>query len=156
MNLPASLLLAILSTMSQSDRVFGSPAGRAYSRELLRASGFGLADRSERAAFIVDPGDGALQCLAWPALHQNLEARYEGPIPAGTIAIIHTHPVAFPLPSGQDKEEASRLGLPIYVLSLTGVSKALPETWQPLVITRRMWIADERASLPYHCQPIAN
>jgi hypothetical protein len=48
-------------------------------------------------------------------------------IPQGTVAIAHTHPVDFPYPSQQDKDEAIRLGMPIYVITIRGVYRADPQ-----------------------------
>src|SRR2546423_49493 len=58
-----------------------------------------------------------------------------------TIPIVHTHPVAYPRPSEQDKLEATRLGIPIYVLSIEGVYKAVPGAERETTIVKRQaWI----------------
>jgi hypothetical protein len=62
-------------------------------------------------------------------------------IPPGTIAIVHTHPVQYPRPSERDKQEATRLRIPIYVLTIQGVYKAVPGASNATLIAEyQAWI----------------
>jgi hypothetical protein len=89
---------------------------RACFARLLALSGYGRR-ADERAAFVVDRGDGRFDCLLWPATNGFRSASWQGRRPEGTVAIAHTHPRTLPDPSIHDAEEARRLALPIYVLT---------------------------------------
>src|SRR5712692_1647153 len=108
------------------DDIFLSNAGRTCFRNILQESSWGLGGPYERAAFIVEQSDGSFTCQEWPSLHSYLSESFRGTLPAHTVAIAHTHPVQYPMPSEQDKLEATRIGLPIYVITIRGVYKALP------------------------------
>jgi len=108
------------------DDIFLSTAGRTCFRNILRESGWGLSGPFERAAFIIEQSDGSFTCQEWPSLHSYLSESFRGTMPAHTVAIAHTHPVQYPMPSEQDKLEATRIGVPIYVITIRGVYKALP------------------------------
>lgn len=82
--------------------------------KLLRQVG-GL-DEVELAAFIVRTPRGAFDLSNWPN-RGILRAHWEGPIPVGAVGIVHSHPRNVPRPSLQDRAEAMRLKLPIYVVS---------------------------------------
>ena len=70
----------------------------------------------ERAAFLVHDDKGRLRAIAWLA-GETTEASYKGRIPARSIAIVHTHPIAAPQPSRRDIAEAQRIQLPIVVIT---------------------------------------
>ncbi len=55
--------------------------------------------------------------MFWPSSQGRLRETFNGLVPNGTQAIIHTHPLEWPMPSGGDVREAARLGVPIYVLT---------------------------------------
>jgi hypothetical protein len=82
--------------------------------------GFGHA---EAAAFIVRCRGGGIGYIAWPANGEPDAARWEGAIPAGTLAIVHTHPNALPLPSSIDAATARRTHVPVYVVTVAAVAK---------------------------------
>lgn len=119
--------------MFRDDAIFRSDAGRRYFRDLLRQGHWGLVS-SERAAFIVQRPDGSMGCVLWPAsaLTDHRET-FHGRIPSGTKAIIHTHPIAWPLPSEHDRVEAERLGIPIYVLTRRAIYRTDGQAAIPLV-----------------------
>ncbi len=75
----------------------------------------------EVAAFLVRDDDGGISCRLWPSSFVSA-ARYDGSMPKGTFALIHTHPSRSPMPSRGDLEEAKRVGLPIYVLTPSQLS----------------------------------
>jgi len=122
------------------DPVFGTDAGVNFSRDLLWSNRYGSFDRFERAAFIVDRGDGNLECITWPVTNEREKATFRGTIPPGTIAIIHTHPLNTPWPSEQDENEAHRLGIPIYALTPLTVTKAVPTEARPLLVYKGPWL----------------
>jgi hypothetical protein len=83
--------------------------------ELAQLGGYGVFPH-ERAAFVVRDHDGAIACVLWPPTNQFQRASVRTVIPAGTIAIAHTHPMSSPAASEHDREEARRLMLPIVVV----------------------------------------
>lgn len=82
-------------------------------QKLLRQVG-GL-EEIELAAFIVKTPHGA-DLVNWPN-RGVMRADWNGPLPEGVLGIMHSHPRSAPKPSTQDRAEASRLKLPIYVVS---------------------------------------
>lgn len=124
----------------RADATFDVQSVRDCSVQLLRDSAWGLSGAAEHAAFIIDRGDGVLDCMPWPHTHAYLSEVYHGPIPAGTIAVVHTHPAVRPFPSNDDVDEASRIGLPIYVLTISGVRKAEPNRTVQTVAIGRKWM----------------
>jgi hypothetical protein len=148
----AFVTITLAATVSLlRDPVFGSESGLALIRELQWANRAGAFDGSERAAFVVDSGNGALACLAWPSTHQHEQETFHGAIPPGTIAIIHTHPITVTMPSRQDEDQSRRLGIPIYVLTPLLVSKAVPYS-KSVVVHRGAWVRSP--SGPAQCKPI--
>lgn len=77
----------------------------------------GPSDDYEAAAFVVQGEDGSLSLLHWPAQRTVRTAQWPGPVPADVVAVIHSHPAKQPRPSRQDVAEATRLGVPFYVVS---------------------------------------
>lgn len=90
-------------------------------QDLWRSCGFGHSS-FERGAFIVDGANG-IEITGWGAVYNktNFQA-FLGRIPAGTFAIVHTHPrTVSGKPSMGDMMTADRLGLLMLVLSREGV-----------------------------------
>jgi hypothetical protein len=82
--------------------------------------GFGHA---EAAAFIVRCRGGGIGFVAWHASDEPDSARWEGAIPSGTVAIVHTHPNYLPLPSSIDAATARRTHVPVYVVTSAVVTR---------------------------------
>jgi hypothetical protein len=80
----------------------------------------------EQAAFIIRHPDDSLSMMDWPSGHFFRKASWSGPVPSGTIAIIHTHPLRMPRPSQIDMIEATRTGLTIYVVTRVQLCAAEP------------------------------
>ncbi len=76
----------------------------------------------ERAAFVIRR-DARIYCLAWNPSPEPDMARWEGPVPDGTIAIVHTHPNWLPMPSNIDARTARETRLPVYVVTRGRISK---------------------------------
>jgi hypothetical protein len=94
----------------------------------------------EVAAFIVRESSGAFSCLLWPHSANIRSERYRGRIPAGTVAVAHTHPLYAPQPSGGDVAESKRIGLPIYVLTRWDLYVVDPSSGQRVaLIERKNW-----------------
>lgn len=82
---------------------------------LIAKAGYGRRD-DECAAFLVWD-NGSFRLIEWPASHRFHAADFQGPIPEGTVAVVHTHPFVLPSPSLHDRMEARRTGIPIFVLT---------------------------------------
>ena len=89
---------------------------------LLRKSAYGQLGE-ERAGFLVIDG-GRFHLEMWPPSHQFHAEEWQGRVPVGTVAVIHTHPNAQPLPSSHDRAEAQRVGIPMLVITAASVSLA--------------------------------
>lgn len=90
----------------------------------------------ERAAFIVRSEEGEYRCAEWPSKHHWREASYNGFVPAGTIAIAHTHPRAFPHPSQHDVDEAIRTQLVSYVITFWSIYRIDPAGGRIVALVR--------------------
>ena len=118
------ILIGIVSPLAAAPADLSAPdAMRGYGY-LLASTGF--ATSVERAAFVVKGDDGEIRFIRWMSAEHN-KARYRGTVPAGCIAIAHTHPRGFRNPSLHDVDEAKHLGLPIIVVTTDGVTVALPD-----------------------------
>jgi len=73
----------------------------------------------EAAAFLARDSQRGLYLFRWPASATPRQSTYSGRIPAGTIAIAHTHPELSHLrmPSADDAALARHTGLDIYVIT---------------------------------------
>ena len=76
----------------------------------------------ERAAFLIRRDENVF-VLAWQPSPEPDMARWSGPLPDGTIAILHTHPNWLPLPSNIDARTARETRLPVYVITQSRISK---------------------------------
>ncbi|MCM3875695.1 MAG: Mov34/MPN/PAD-1 family protein [Thermoanaerobaculia bacterium] len=114
---------------------------RAPAYRLWAAADFGYTPR-ERAAWIVPDESEGVRWVNWPNGRRFLSARWNGPVPAGAVAIVHTHPgMVDPKPSPQDVETACRLGVPVYTVSRSGIWKAVPDGSIVSVDDSRWWSA---------------
>jgi hypothetical protein len=112
---------------------------RAPAYRMWEAAGFGH-ESSERAAWVLEDDEVGVRWLDWPNGRRYLRARWEGPVPANAVAIVHTHPaVVDPKPSEQDIETARRLGVPVYSVSRSGIWKAVPNGSVVPVDDSRWW-----------------
>jgi len=74
-------------------------------------------DQQEVAAFLVRDANGAISSVLWPHTANRRSEHYDGAVPAGTVAIAHTHPIFAERPSRGDIEQAREIRLPIYVIT---------------------------------------
>jgi proteasome lid subunit RPN8/RPN11 len=100
-------------------------------------------NHTEAAAFVVrDPG-GALSLVPWPDQFENHRQTWRGTVPAGAIAIVHTHPDRAPVPSRGDCELARSTGLAVVALSRWAIWMIEPDAAEPVpLVARRNWAAD--------------
>ncbi|MEO8585336.1 MAG: Mov34/MPN/PAD-1 family protein [Acidobacteriota bacterium] len=117
----------------------GSLRGPAY--KLWESASFGSTPQ-ERAAWVVPDGSEGVRWVNWPSGRRFLTEQWKGPVPAGVVAIVHTHPAMVdPKPSAQDVETARRLGVPVYTISRSAIWKAEPNGSIVSVDGERWWIA---------------
>ena len=88
--------------------------------DLAAKGGYGVMP-FERAAFIIREHDGSYTCRLWSSTGEFMRASTSAAIPAGTVAIAHTHPRTSPRASRHDREEAMRLGIAIVVVGRDSV-----------------------------------
>jgi hypothetical protein len=110
---------------AQGPRKIDDATVAAFADEMLERAG--IADEIEHAAFIAAGSDGTMRLVHWLGNRAFREAHWNGPLPDGVVAVIHTHPHRSPLPSRQDAFEARRLGMPFYVVSRASLSVAEPD-----------------------------
>jgi hypothetical protein len=141
-----------LTTLSAADNIFQSDGGRGCFQAILEESGWSLRGTHERAAFLVGREDGSIACIQWPHSHSYLSESFYGQVPRGTLGIAHTHPVDYPLPSQQDKDQATRLGIPIYVITIREIYRADPGTDRVATVAfARRWISERAAPYVRSC-----
>lgn len=87
--------------------------------DLLRKSAYGRLGE-ERAGFLVLDGDH-FRLVLWPPSHKYHAEEWRGKIPEGTVAAVHTHPIAQPEASILDRTEAQRVGIPMFVITQRSV-----------------------------------
>ncbi len=77
-----------------------------------------------KAAFLIRDARGATFFLRWRGNGELNRAEWDRPLPAGTVAIIHTHPNWLPLPSNRDIRVARQASVPVYVITPGGLRKS--------------------------------
>lgn len=98
----------------------------------------------ESAAFLVRDSDNGLHLIRWPASTTARQSTYRGRIPAGTIAIAHTHPelIHLRMPSAQDAALARNSGLDVYVITRAEIWVARGATGNVIrVVSNGNWSA---------------
>jgi hypothetical protein len=99
--------------------------------DLFRLALLGSQDL-ERAAFLTIE-NGRFACRLWPSSRDFRRESFQGVIPAGTVAIVHTHPNRMPKASRQDRETAKQTGLPLFTLTWANITVVDPlsgvESW---------------------------
>ena len=101
--------------------------------DLLAAARWGTT-HYERAAFATVAPDGRVEFIRWPRSDRELRADFAGTLPAGTIAVVHTHPNCCPLPSEHDSALARRLGIAVYTLTRSAVTFTDGRTTRYIVV----------------------
>lgn len=113
------------------------PEAMAHYAALLARGGYGRLP-FERAGFLIRESDGSLTFAPWPNSDYQ-SAIYRGSIAAGTVAIVHTHPLTAPNPSVADMAEARRVQLPVVVIAPEGVVMVKPDGAIERIAGRGWW-----------------
>jgi hypothetical protein len=128
----------VYATSSAADERFSDPRVRAFFADVLRLGGFGFLP-TERAAFLVVDPDGDYRCVLWVHSPAYQQQSFSGPRPAGTIAIIHTHPKGLPEASSGDRETAIQLALPIIIVTPRNIRVVTTTGESTSLVTGRLW-----------------
>ena len=128
-----TLMLALLSNLV--GLLTERDALSIYSELLNHAAVRG--ENREAAAFLVRDGDGRIRSILWPLDGGLRSAHFQGIVPAGTIAIAHTHPHGWDQPSRNDIAQAKRSGIAIVVVTRSNVNVVLPGTGTTVPLIRR-------------------
>ena len=116
-----AVVMTVLFEAAATADVAHDSAVREFFWELMSMTRYGFAE-TEEAAFIV-VSDGRLSFVRWSSSELPHQARWQGPFPKGTIAIVHTHPNWIPSPSTIDVRTAQRSRVPVYVITRNRISK---------------------------------
>jgi hypothetical protein len=119
----ATLLSAVLLfAQPMGIEITSDPLIRAGLWRMFADTRFGHA-MNEEAAFIVRAADGALSLVRWPSSDAPHRSQWKAPVPAGAIAIAHTHPNGQPRPSIADSRTAEQWSMPVYVVTRTRIAR---------------------------------
>jgi hypothetical protein len=129
-----NVITALVLTFNAVD--LHDPAVRGVLTELLRNARYGCVN-TEEAAFLIRDAHGSTFFLRWRANGELNRATWHGPLPAGTVAIVHTHPNWLPMPSNIDARVARETSLPVYVVTLTRISRT--NGGKPLLVAKGDW-----------------
>ena len=124
------------SPRPESIEIASDPYLREQLWTLVRDSAFGFA-KTEEAAFVVREDDGTFKLIRWPGTGSANESRWRGPFPRGAVAIVHTHPNAFPQPSRIDVRTARMRNIPVYVLTRLKITKTTGGS--PITVQKGNW-----------------
>ncbi|MEA2339432.1 MAG: hypothetical protein QOE82_3439 [Thermoanaerobaculia bacterium] len=105
--------------------------------DLLRNAHYGTAS-TEEAAFLIRNSSGATFFMRWPPNGELNMATWSGPLPAGTVAILHTHPAYLPLPSNRDARVARATSIPVYVVTLNRIMRT--DGGAPITVANGHWL----------------
>jgi len=130
LNVIAALLLTFTSIDVRDPVVHGVMA------DLLRNARFGMSN-TEEAAFLIRNAAGATFFLHWRSDGELNQATWTGPIPAGTVAILHTHPNYLPIPSNRDIRVAREIAIPVYVITRNRIERT--DGGEPVVVAVGDW-----------------
>jgi|GEM_PF-2019504 len=129
------VLVLLLSSMASLELGHEASARRIFARLLVQGHYGG--SHIEQAAFLLRDERGRLVAVDWPATGETDSAAWAGPLPAGVVAIAHTHPNWLPRPSRIDRATARRTRVPVYVITRTEIWKTDGET--PATVATGDW-----------------
>jgi proteasome lid subunit RPN8/RPN11 len=129
-----NVITALLLTFTSVD--IRDPAVHGVMADLLRRAHYGMAN-TEEAAFLIRNASGATFFLRWRSDGELNQATWNGPIPVGTVAIVHTHPNWLPLPSNRDIRVARDAAIPVYVITRTRIARTDGD--KPVIVVAGDW-----------------
>jgi hypothetical protein len=120
----AAILLAISIAYPFDAETLARRDVRECFEQVLKGGGYGHLP-FEAAAFLV-VHDDAFECRLWPRSVDFHAKSWSGRMPEDTAAIIHSHPADLREPSLHDALVARKLGIPVFVVTPRGVTRADP------------------------------
>jgi hypothetical protein len=139
----AQHLFPDLSRSSETQEPARDPAILEALWQMFERARYGHAD-IEQAAFVVVAPDGSLALRRWPASAKPHQSRWNGPPPLDAIAIVHTHPNAWPYPSARDHLTAAETRLAVYVITRSRIVKT-KGTKAEVIAQAQWWLAPRHA-----------
>jgi len=140
-----TILLSMIcaSTLSLSASVdvsltFDDPVVRSLFADLLRLGGYGYVN-TERAAFLIREANGDYRCALWTMTGRWKRERFSGVVPAGTVAVVHTHPNRTPLGSPSDRRTSLVLKVPVFILTRENVYVITGDGANVALVQARVW-----------------
>ncbi len=151
--LPITFLVAVAAYSQRPlfdvDRPAHDPCVMKELASMVRDAAGGMKRGAEVAGFLMAGGDGSVSLARWRSTAGVWGERFDGAIPAGVVAVVHTHPREWDRPSSADVREAMRIGLPFYVLSQLHVWVVNPASGEVVELARSGWRASaERGECP--------
>ncbi|HSN69208.1 MAG TPA: Mov34/MPN/PAD-1 family protein, partial [Thermoanaerobaculia bacterium] len=96
-------------------------------------------NHTEAAAFLVHR-DGKLSLVPWPDQFERHRQTWQGRVPPGALAVVHTHPDRRPALSEADRALARSTGIAVVALSRWAIWIAEPDETEPVpLVVRRNW-----------------
>lgn len=123
----AQFIAALLYLGVTHGELAHDPFVREAAWKLLEDAHYGFA-ATEEAMFVIRGADGQLTFLRWNGTGIAHHAQWNGAMPAGVIAIVHTHPNTTPRPSHTDVRTAIESQVPVYVVTRSRVTKTFGGT----------------------------
>jgi hypothetical protein len=136
-----SMICAFALSLSAADPppdLFENPVIRSLFADLLRLGGFGQVN-TERAAFLVRDANGEYRCVLWPATLGFKRERFSGIVPAGTVALFHTHPNQSPFGSVSDQRASLILKVPVFTLTRRSIYVITGRSENIAIVRGRVW-----------------
>lgn len=130
-----------------NDTILGSQKGYDDLKNLFRQAGAGFA-QTERSAWVGSDSQGNYSGMTvWPWSAARRRESWSGPIPPGTFANVHTHPIGTaPWPSetggssGRGDLPLNDMGYSIYILSRQGIYMRAPGDTKPTQLAGSNWM----------------
>jgi hypothetical protein len=93
---------------------------------------------AESAAWVVLKLDH-YECIMWNSTGNRSEVTFQGEMPFGVVAVVHSHPPSLPKASLKDLETAKQLNVPIFAVTPLAVWVADPDAGILPIVQNMAW-----------------
>ena len=93
---------------------------------------------AESAAWVVLKIDH-YECIVWSSTGYRAEVTFQGEMPIGVVAVVHSHPPSLPKASLKDLETAKQLNVPIFAVTPLAVWVADPDAGILPIVQNMVW-----------------
>ena len=93
---------------------------------------------AESAAWVVLKVDH-YECIVWNSTGYRSEVTFQGEMPFGVVAVVHSHPPSLPKASLKDLETARQLNVPIFAVTPMAVWVADPDAGILPIVQSMAW-----------------